>query len=163
MSDLWAENPVRVPCHYHQTKWIDDDGLGNSMLRLIGEDFELRMLHFFRAEISEEFAALMIQGLPAQCGDVIGPAGNMGVSFGRHVHYALILAPGRFDDELIQAFGYEWDKDKLPGLVAQYGPALEQDRRARRIAWMNENVVARIDPYWGRESYQVNSVALLGL
>jgi hypothetical protein len=174
----YQEFPVYVPCIYKKTKWIDDDGTGcaqtgrpgNSVLRLLGDGFEVRILHFRKEEMSEEFRALMIQELPAFPGDPIGPAGNKGLSIGlnghsgRHIHYELILEPGKYDDDLTEKYGgLEWKKDYLPAYVNEYGSKLELDRLRRRVSWMNSQVIARIDPGYGKLMYSVNSYKLLGL
>jgi hypothetical protein len=154
---------VYNPAQVLTTAWIDDDGLGNTILRLMGDGFELRCLHFARSELDEETRALIIQRLPIQQGARIGPAGNVGISLGRHVHYMLIVDPGRYDGELEQKWGEGWNRDRCKEYVARYGQPFTDQIKSRKISWMNEYIIAKTDPYRRQTVYVVDAMKLLGL
>jgi len=167
----YKDFPIYNPCEVIKTKWIDDNGAGVSILRLIGEGFELRLLHLLREELFPDTRALILNGLPIDKGSIIGPAGNYGLSVsnfggsGRHVHYSLTLEKGIYDSDLDEKWGNLWKKNDKDNLIKKYGPYLKEDMKNRGggIKLMNNFLHEYIDPFMKKESYIVDSYNLIKL
>ena len=158
---------VTCPIETEWTKFIKDDGQGNSILRLVATGIELRIYHFNFSELSPESGALIRQGLPIDKGSKIGPAGNTGVCLGadggRHIHYQLILDPAKYSDELELIMGKGWDDNRIDEYSSKYGQLFVNQLRYRGITVYNEKLIARKDQYWWRPSYIIDSLTVLGL
>ena len=152
---------MTVPVTFDFAQWIPKDSLGCSVLRLINPREELRLLHINVSEMEPVTLDKLIQGKPLNKLDKIAPCGNTGMSFGdnggRHVHYTYMVLPGSYDDELIERFGDCWKQDKIPSMLANFGPDVARQIKARRISWMNSYVVCKVDPYWEKLMYVMNT------
>lgn len=161
--DLAGAGNVCCPFAPTLTKWDEDDGLGDSRLRIKGHGIEFRMLHFRREELNEETRVLILQGLPIDEGAAIGPAGDVGISFGRHVHLEIILEPGARDSELYRMLGDRWNLDRQPYYAALYKKVYTDQVKKRKVLWMNEAIVSKVDPITGREAFYIDPRHILGL
>jgi len=159
---------VSVPIDVDRVKWVDEDGLGCSVLRLQGNGFELRCLHFIKTELNATLVDAIKNYLSVKSGVVIGPAGNKGLSVaskggtGRHVHYQLLLEPGAYDDQL-DAIHPGWLDNKIPEYTAKYGKKFTIEIAYRGILWMNEVAMEKYDPWFGKRLYCVDPLTLYGL
>ena len=125
------------------------------------------MLHFIRAEIDKATLELALAHRPIPMGTTIGKTGNHGLSVsqnggsGKHVHYSLILEPGKYDDALESSFGPGWKDDQRAAMRKAYGQVFDDQVKKRGIQWMNENIIAREDPYYNSAlRYYVNTAPL---
>jgi hypothetical protein len=157
---------VRSPLKARRAIWIDDDAEGCSVLRLLFEGGELRLLHFIRGELDSGALAAAIAGAGLEIGSPLAPTGNHGLSVssgkgdGRHVHYSLVLEPGAYDDDLLARIGQIWNSDYTSTYRARYGQSFIVDAAKRGITWMNAHVIARHDPYYdGKLRFYVNPAA----
>jgi len=162
-TDRHGAGLISCPINTLKTKWVRQDGNGNSVLRLIGDGVEVRMYHLNEPELDSSTRALVLQGLPIDKGATIGPSGNTGRSFGRHLHYEVIAFPGTLDDALRRKYADLWDADKVPFYIDQYGGPFVRDVKKYRIRWMNDLALCRIDPYMAREVYLLDSRSIFGL
>jgi hypothetical protein len=168
--DRAGKGIVCLPFAAERMEWVDEDANGCSVLRAFadGGAFELRLLHFIKAELSPGILAAVQarQGLPS--GQPIGPAGNKGLSVslfggdGRHVHYQLMLKPGIYDQELEHILP-GWSIDRRDELARRYGPAFVRECATRGITWINEQALERADPWTGRQRIIIDSAGILGL
>ena len=149
--------------------WLVDDG-GNSVLRQYGDGIEVRYYHFRRDELSSDvIAALTVKGTVIKAGTVIGPSGNVGLSVagngndGSHVHLVIVAFPAIY--EAIESIMGDklWHTDKLPEFKRKYGEAFIVSVAAKKISWMNDNVIARFDPLSQNNSYYLNPRIVLGV
>lgn len=162
--DRFGREVVESPIDAEAVIFLPRDAQGNSVLRLIGDDAEARLYHFRQAEFSDEAAAAIETGGKLAMGAPIAPAGDVGLGFGgAHLHYSIILWPGAYDDFLKEALGDEWDIDRTAAMAAQYGKPFLGQIAQRRVKWMNDAIIARVDPFSGRLGYFVDSWRIFGL
>lgn len=94
--------------------------------------------------------------LAAPAGQKPGPGANA-----RHLHLAVLLAQGAYDDVLKEAFGERWDED-LMAIWGQAHPGLADKMRAQGYSWANHHAALRLDPYTRKEALVVDPAWLFG-
>jgi hypothetical protein len=160
--------PIKCPCNTIKTKWLDDDGEGNTLLRLIGDGYELRLFHLNREELNQETRAYILNGLPINKGDSIGSIGS-NIKYeiydysGRNLEYMLLLYPNYFDDDLKEKWGDYWMSDARKELINKYGVMLANDFIYKNIHKINGCMYSCIDKITKKLVYVVDSVDLLNL
>jgi hypothetical protein len=158
---------VHSPIAASSSAWIDNDAQACSVIRLIIDGGELRLLHFIRSELVEDTLQDLLKGASIEAGQPLGPTGNHGLSIpskggtGRHVHYSLVLKPGAYDKDLADHFGPGWKNDWSADYRAKYGRAYIEEAAKRGVRWANDSIIAKADPYAdGRLRFYVNTTTL---
>lgn len=159
--DRVGPGDMRNPIESTRVEWRDSDSGGNSLLRLIGNNCELRLLHINKSEFDKDTWEYLQKKKNIQKGMRIAPCGNTGISFGndggRHVHYSFLIVPGVFDSELNNKFGEYWNENKYSDLVIKYGDAFTAQCKTRAISWINSYALRYWDRYWGRSMIVLNT------
>ncbi len=142
-------------------KLLKDDGTDyhNSILYQFAGPFEIQYWHIRPVELSSDIiAADTARGAVVQAGTIIGPAGDVGIGTGRHVHLTIKAKDGT---DLAPLLGDLWNKDKTVIYTQRYGPTFTEKKVARNIKWMNDNVIYRRVGD-GPMAYYINPKAILG-
>jgi len=166
--------PVVAPMNVYQAKFypIPASGptKGLSVMDLSNSDDSLRwrFMHILKDEIALNAWAAIQSGRKLRQGAAIGPAGDAGLSLAapegqtpppgssaRHLHAALLLRPGCYDDVLEEAFGERWMIDES----ASWGI----DDALKRNGWTlgNRWAAQRLDPFTHEVFFAVNWRKLL--
>lgn len=151
-----------------QIEWLVDTQ-GNSVFWQKGTGLDVRYYHFHREELSSEaIAAMTVKGFSMNAGTPIGPAGNVGISVasagndGSHVHLVIIAYPELYDS-VADIVGVKfWHVNKIDQYIKQYGQPFKDIVDKWQIEWMNEDVIARFDPFRQRMGYFLNPKKVLG-
>lgn len=161
--DRYGPGDICAPFDAGVARWIARDSLGCSVLRLMSGQAELRLVHINPPELDPDFFSLAFKMRPIPKGMRLGPCGNTGVSYGknagRHLHYLYMVMPGAFSQELT-TLAPGWEKNDMPDLSKVHGIAFDREIDKRVIVSMNESVIRRWDPYWGREMLVLNTEKL---
>lgn len=169
-----AKWPVVSPMNVYQAKWYTPATEGAmkdvTILDLANSDDSLRwrFMHFIKDEIDLNAWAAIQSGRKLRQGATIGPAGDAGLSLAapegqkpppgasaRHLHAALMLRPGDYDDVLEEAFGEQW----MIHEAATWGIDDYLNRQGYTMA--NRYVAKRVDPFTRSPTYVVNWRRLL--
>lgn len=148
--------------------WLIDNQ-GNSVLRQFGNGIEVRYYHFKRDELSSDvIAALTVKGLSLKAGTPIGPANHIGISVaspgndGSHVHLCIVAFTEIYKDIETIMSNKLWHVNKIDEFARLYGEQFIVKVAEWKIAWMNENVIARFDPLSQKNAYYLNPRIVLG-
>lgn len=134
-----------------------------SVLRLIKDSCELRILHINENEFNKDALQLIKTKRKLKKGLRLAPCGNTGISFGencgRHVHYSFYMNPGipAYEEEMNNKFGFYWKEDKTKDLAVRYGQRFIDQVASRGIVWMNSYCIKKWDKYWGRNMCILNT------
>jgi murein DD-endopeptidase MepM/ murein hydrolase activator NlpD len=139
------------------------DGQGNSIIRQVSPSgFEVRYYHFRREELTSDIiAAMSVPGTMVEAGSPIGPAGNVGIGTGDHVHLVMV-ARDDLSVPITPIIGEGWGEDQTEAMALKYGDAFTLKANDWKVKWMNANVIYRFDPMTQRNSYFLNSKRVLG-
>ncbi len=163
-GNLWKhvlDHPLICPCPTVSTKWWGPRGAsGTTWLDLRFNGGLWRFAHLSREEMNPEARALIIQGLPLDQGQEIGPSGEEGLSLGRHLHAMLYLEP---TDENIFALSERWGDLWGPrgDKSAAWGPLTNGRMDIDGWTWANRHTAGRKDPFDHREYIAVDWLGLL--
>jgi hypothetical protein len=139
-------------------EFMENDGDGNSILFLRAGAFEIQYYHFYKAELTPETRAACDKKGMIMAGAPLGPAGDVGVGAGRHVHLVIKAKPGT---DLSPMLGVGWDEDKTKDFAEKYGDIFLEKALKRGILWMNEDVIYR-RVGGGPTAYYINPARVLG-
>lgn len=155
---------MKVPFNYCRGYFIEKDkDFDYSVLRLIIDNCELRILHINKNEIDKETKKKMDNGQLLIKNDYIAPCGNTGMSFdtnggdGRHAHYSFYIPCDLFDTELDNKFGKYWKEDLSKSMSKQYGKLFDQQISNRGIIWINSFAIKKWDKYWNKNMIIINT------
>jgi hypothetical protein len=165
----WADYPIVCPIDGGYVEFIARDRQACSVLRIIGPWWEVRIKHVIYAELSRELIEMVARHDPIPAGTVLGPPGNVGLSFGagpgqgRHLHISF-LGWGRLAEGFFRArLGPAWSENKIPEYVKTYGKAYAEDVQGRGIQWINDAVLRKYgDPHLHFACYEAAISRLIG-
>jgi hypothetical protein len=167
--DRAGKGNIFCPIDAGRVKWLDEDSNGCSVLRLIGDGIEIRMLHFIKDEVNPAVMDAVANKSALAISTVIGPAGNKGQSVstvkggsGRHLHYQTMLEPG-VHDRFLASVRADWDVDNTKVFTAQYGKLFTAEVKKRGIWWMNDYVIFKHDAISASEKYVIDSTVFFNL
>lgn len=143
-----------------KAEFLANDGDGNSILYQRAGAFEVQYYHFYESELTPEIrAACKVKGGGVVvAGTLIGPAGDVGVGAGRHVH---LVVKAKAGTDLSPMLGVGWDEDRLAEFCEKFGPVFKQKAEKRNILWMNEDIIFRRVGA-GPMAYYINPARVLG-
>jgi hypothetical protein len=143
------------------------DGQGNSILRQINGDYEIRYYHFKREELSSDIIAAFEPKAIVEAGTLIGPAGNIGLKVagngndGSHVHLVIVCKED-MKSQLTPLLGEGWAEDMTEKFALNYGDGFTLEANRWRVRWMNDKVIYRFDPTTQKYAYFLNPEKVLG-
>lgn len=151
-----------VPFNAMRVEFINKDSQGNSVLRLMSPNLELRLFHYRREELSLEILQATRLKLGIRSGSPLAPPGDVGIGSGRHVHAQLVLTPGVFEGEL-DFMKPGWNESVYDQYEELYGDAFVKEFAKRRCGWISSCALSRIDPYAQAERILIDTETILGM
>jgi hypothetical protein len=165
-TDLVSTGTIVCPIEGTATQWIPRDGQGNSVLRIMTRDEEVRMYHFKAVELGKEVQAAIQSGRGLHKGTPIAIPGNVGavagLGGGRVLHMLHIVRKAVYDEELTERFGDLWRGNVIDEEMARFGEPYAMQIQKHRIERANEILIERHDPFWGRQIYALNIANVFG-